>query len=178
MDGPPPVPVALFLFVTENILSQTCVVLKTYDAIYSVVNVLESNAYYCAIISRWVTNKKNRVPVCSWRKQSAHECLTRLLTLVYIHLILCRPDGLLKTDTAQLIPHITRCNSILRNLSAQCTWRYVQSYNYKSPFLAISSSVTMVTVTWVWDEGDQGLYKSNALSNAKCWYCHAFDMIV
>ena len=28
---------ALFLFVTENILSHTCVVLKTYDAIYSVV---------------------------------------------------------------------------------------------------------------------------------------------
>ena len=28
---------AKFSFVTENILSQTCVVLKTYDAIYSVV---------------------------------------------------------------------------------------------------------------------------------------------
>ena len=53
-------PRALFLFVTENILSPTCVVLKTYDVIYSVVYVLESNAYYCAIISRLVTNKKSR----------------------------------------------------------------------------------------------------------------------
>ena len=49
---------AKFSFVTENILFHTCVVLKTYDAIYSVVYVLESNAYYCAIISSWVTNKK------------------------------------------------------------------------------------------------------------------------
>ena len=41
---------AVFLFVTENVLSHTCVVLKTYDAIYSVVYVLESNAYnLCAI---------------------------------------------------------------------------------------------------------------------------------
>ena len=51
-------PRAEFRFVTENILSHTCVVLKTYDAIYSVVYVLDSNAYYCAIISLWVTNKK------------------------------------------------------------------------------------------------------------------------
>ena len=54
----PPSRDALFLFVTENILFHTCVVLKTYDAIYSVVYVLESNAYCCAIISRWVTNQK------------------------------------------------------------------------------------------------------------------------
>ena len=47
------VPYAVFLFVTENILCLTCVVLKTYGAIYSVVYVLESNAYLCAIISRW-----------------------------------------------------------------------------------------------------------------------------
>ena len=37
---------AVLLFVTENILSHTCVVLKTYDAIYSVVYVLESNVNY------------------------------------------------------------------------------------------------------------------------------------
>ena len=36
---------AKFSFVTENILSHTCVILKSYDAIYSVVYVLESNAY-------------------------------------------------------------------------------------------------------------------------------------
>ena len=38
-------PGAVFVFVTENILSHTCVVLKMYDAIYSVVYVLESNAF-------------------------------------------------------------------------------------------------------------------------------------
>ena len=50
---------ALFLFVTENRYSLThASFLKPYDAIYSVTNVLESNEYYCAIISRWVTNTK------------------------------------------------------------------------------------------------------------------------
>ena len=46
------------MVIRKHTLSYTCVVLKTYNDIYSVVYVLASYAYYYPIITCWVTNTK------------------------------------------------------------------------------------------------------------------------